>query len=401
MIFRAVLLATLPIVSALADFTLESGKNTIFENVYADQFETLLHLEISNPKVLILFSGTPGMGKSTVAKELEQRFSAVRISSDEGRNHLSNNGLSRGLSDEYMKWFLEKVVSQTPNQCFILDRSIDRHFSFYESFAKKHGFQIFVIRMDVSKEILTKRIIDRKKSVEAYLSHLHKYMADYDAFNQTHEVDFVFNNDEEHTQNITRLASAISQKITKPSFQKRYPTSSQSYEEMRAKILACPQHEIEFPYENMHEILPGLYLGNQIAGLKVPLTIRYVVSCRSMPERPHAYHVIWKPIRIHDVPEANLSAYFADVFEFIDSAKGNILIHCMKGNSRSATLVIAYIMRKFDVPFKSAYNYVKSRRPTINPNSGFLLQLEEYEKTISTTTATHTFRDAPRNAVGK
>lgn len=51
--------------------------------------------------------------------------------------------------------------------------------------------------------------------------------------------------------------------------------------------------------------------------------------------------------------------------------------------SRSATIVISYIMKKFpDMTWNKALRYVKNKRPIVCPNDGFLRQLKSYERTL-------------------
>merc|ERR1712025_1163496 len=68
--------------------------------------------------------------------------------------------------------------------------------------------------------------------------------------------------------------------------------------------------------------------------------------------------------------------------DFIDqclAAGGKVLVHCNDGMSRSASLVIAYIMQTYGMDFKSALNYVQQRRFCVQPNDGFEQQLKEFE----------------------
>jgi len=46
--------------------------------------------------------------------------------------------------------------------------------------------------------------------------------------------------------------------------------------------------------------------------------------------------------------------------------------------SRSATMVIMYLMKKFEIDWKLAFNIVKVRRKIIDPNEGFIEKLKEY-----------------------
>jgi len=53
----------------------------------------------------------------------------------------------------------------------------------------------------------------------------------------------------------------------------------------------------------------------------------------------------------------------------------NVLVHCEAGVSRSATVVISYVMAAHDLRFKDALKYVRTRRFFVNPNAGFTYQL--------------------------
>ena len=50
---------------------------------------------------------------------------------------------------------------------------------------------------------------------------------------------------------------------------------------------------------------------------------------------------------------------------------GSVLVHCAAGVSRSASIVIAYLMRIKGWTYAEAFSYVKSKRFVICPNSGF------------------------------
>jgi protein-tyrosine phosphatase len=56
-----------------------------------------------------------------------------------------------------------------------------------------------------------------------------------------------------------------------------------------------------------------------------------------------------------------------------------VLVHCAMGRSRSATMVIMYLMKKFDISMEIALRLAKTRREVVDPNEGFLRKLEEYE----------------------
>jgi protein-tyrosine phosphatase len=62
---------------------------------------------------------------------------------------------------------------------------------------------------------------------------------------------------------------------------------------------------------------------------------------------------------------------------------GKVLVHCFAGVSRSATIVIAYMMQEHGMNYHSAFKFVKSKRPFINPNEGFRTQLITFGKELA------------------
>ncbi|TPX36013.1 hypothetical protein SmJEL517_g01756 [Synchytrium microbalum] len=83
----------------------------------------------------------------------------------------------------------------------------------------------------------------------------------------------------------------------------------------------------------------------------------------------------------HDEP--HIISHLPSAFSFIDAARGQnraVLVNCQQGVSRSASLVIAYIMRSMNMTAWQAYTYVKERAPHISPNLSLMSQLVEFEK---------------------
>jgi hypothetical protein len=69
------------------------------------------------------------------------------------------------------------------------------------------------------------------------------------------------------------------------------------------------------------------------------------------------------------------------IFELFNKNSTNkILVHCAMGKSRSASIVTMYLMKKFLLSFKTSKKVVETRRETVEINSGFLSELNSFEK---------------------
>jgi len=81
----------------------------------------------------------------------------------------------------------------------------------------------------------------------------------------------------------------------------------------------------------------------------------------------------------------HLSKYFDKAFDFINESRNKkkaVLVSCQQGVSRSASLIIAYIMKTLHLNVAQAYAFVKLRNPHISPNLNLMNQLTEFEKIL-------------------
>ena len=154
---------------------------------------------------------------------------------------------------------------------------------------------------------------------------------------------------------------------------------------------------------DLSQILSYLYLGNKSAAknkqLLIKHKIKYVLNCTPTrtadPENgcPNYYEkerlFVYRRIPIFDNRGEDMLSYMDLACSFIDEGQhyGNVLVHCHKGISRSASFVIGYLMRKKDFTMQEALAHVQSCRNIVQPNSSFLMQLGTLQhQTIQTET---------------
>lgn len=129
-----------------------------------------------------------------------------------------------------------------------------------------------------------------------------------------------------------------------------------------------------------------LFIGNATAACDAKtidnLRIKYILTVDSCPlptsvkDNPK---LVCKYIQAVDSPREDLLQHFEECITFIESAVGshqNILVHCYYGVSRSATVAIAYLMKKHRFKFEQAFSLAKTKRKLVFPNPGFVQQLK-------------------------
>ena len=161
----------------------------LVELVFQRYSRTLRNLETSNKKkVFLLFSGVPGSGKTTLARRIERRYDAVRISSDEIRSLLQAEG--PGISDAEKQDCMKAILylclgrcAETDNGLLILDASIDRSYPDVFSWCSNRGYLPYVIALRLSKEDAMKRIRGRdSENYERFYERLDRGFADQASF---------------------------------------------------------------------------------------------------------------------------------------------------------------------------------------------------------------------------
>lgn len=141
-----------------------------------------------------------------------------------------------------------------------------------------------------------------------------------------------------------------------------------------------------------NEIVRGLYISdyhtahdsNTLHALRISHIVS-VIPGRLDPLPLPAGQTLQIPVE--DMPFVDLLSYMDSAVKWIDHAlrshpEAKVLVHCFKGASRSSAIVCAYLMKVKRYPLKDALALLKSKRPIAEPNFGFVMQLQEYEKTL-------------------
>ncbi|XP_039133417.1 protein-tyrosine-phosphatase MKP1-like [Dioscorea cayenensis subsp. rotundata] len=163
---------------------------------------------------------------------------------------------------------------------------------------------------------------------------------------------------------------------------------------------------------SLSRVVDHVYLGSDAAardrdGLRRH-GITHVLNCvgSACPEYFRG-DLIYKTLWLHDSPAEDITSVLYDAFDYLEDVRsarppGRVLVHCLRGASRSATLVIAYLMWRYAKSFDEALRQVRAARAVTDPNLGFASQLLQCQSRVhalppSPGSALRAYRMAPHS----
>ena len=180
----------------------------------------------------------------------------------------------------------------------------------------------------------------------------------------------------EQTSELLQAISTTDNTENTNSYQNKHKNNSRGWEKLPIGI---------------SEILDGfLYLGNVRDAHSEEQMNRYdishILNMSNDASNSDFDFITYKRVPIADDEFQHVIPVLDECINFINSVKeanGRVLVHCTKGKSRSATVIIAYLLKSYNLSLKEAFRLVKSKRDEIRPNSNFIRQLMRFENQLN------------------
>lgn len=179
--------------------------HTVLEAIDERYRPTLQNLNVSNPRVMILFSGPPDSGKSTVAKAVAERFKTIRLENDAIRIIATELFPEFSLQQKtdlchaYMNKLWPELIETVPNGLLVIDASIDRQYEEIFKFTEKHNFKTILFAMQIPEAIHKKWLASTGDtpyaSTKLRLAKMQKFRKDQERFLMHHNPDMFLPSD--------------------------------------------------------------------------------------------------------------------------------------------------------------------------------------------------------------
>lgn len=139
------------------------------------------------------------------------------------------------------------------------------------------------------------------------------------------------------------------------------------------------------------EIIKNLYIGSagcafnkeSLTKSSVSLVINSAIQLNCPFKNDFSYLKINIFDNIHERKSLNeIFQITNDIISSYLSRNEKVFIHCNAGKSRSASIIIAYLIRCCGYTYDQALELCKEKRKKVQPNEGFEDELKKYEKEV-------------------
>ena len=150
-------------------------------------------------------------------------------------------------------------------------------------------------------------------------------------------------------------------------------------------LIICDEDDDDDQPILMNYMIDNIYLGGKEAASDEEYLKKYnistVVNCAE--EITSEYKDLrFFELKLYDSVIQDLFPKIEIAYKFIKKTakknNNNILIHCTYGKSRSASVVLFYIMNEKKWDYDTCFQYMRARRPLVSPIEHFEMQLREY-----------------------
>jgi len=134
--------------------------------------------------------------------------------------------------------------------------------------------------------------------------------------------------------------------------------------------------------EHPSPILPNLYLGSAFNAADYKWlkkhNINIIVNATDCISNFYPEEFKYYQFPVEDLESGSMAKYYEKFVELmISSPPGTkTLVHCFAGRSRSASLILFYLIKTQNMNYEQALIFLKHRRPLININREFVLEIQ-------------------------
>ena len=168
--------------------------------------------DLPQKPVCVIFSGVPGSGKTTLARKLARELKAQYIRHDDIRALARSHGydLAKLTISSISRIVMNTIMEgDDANKFVIVDASLDRTWPLFFEHTREHGAMPVIIRLEVPREIVEKRIEARSKDDFGSVTNLDAFFDQFENSKRHVPATMTLDYDYEYADVLARLKRVI------------------------------------------------------------------------------------------------------------------------------------------------------------------------------------------------
>ena len=133
--------------------------------------------------------------------------------------------------------------------------------------------------------------------------------------------------------------------------------------------------------DGMNEVIDGIFIGDDLSSSDIPVlasndikNVLCMAEEHDINDNTNINYIKYGVFDGHLLPKRVLMECIEEIYRAVKAGE-KILVHCLAGISRSATIVIAYLIKHKNMGFQEALNFVRTVRPCVSPHPLMLWSL--------------------------
>ncbi|VDK54313.1 unnamed protein product [Anisakis simplex] len=142
-------------------------------------------------------------------------------------------------------------------------------------------------------------------------------------------------------------------------------------------------------YARFDEIVPGLFICGvtelNAENMRKHKITHIINATNEVPNLKSLGNIQRCKLWLEDTPQAYIYPHLelqSDQIQALLTDGGCVLVHCVAGVSRSASICLAYLTKYRCRSLRDAYHWMAKKRPMVRPNIGFWRQLIAFEQEV-------------------
>lgn len=163
----------------------------IHQHLAMEYLGSMKNRKLPQEPACVIFSGVPGSGKTTLARKLARDLRAQYIRHDDIRELARSQGFDLGTLtiSSISRIVMDVIMNEDANKRVIIDASLDRTWPLFFEYTTEHGARPVVIRLDVPRTVIEKRLGERSRDDFGNVSNLDDFFEQFENSKQNVKAD--------------------------------------------------------------------------------------------------------------------------------------------------------------------------------------------------------------------